>query len=120
MFTMYTDTPDKPTNIRFSQRACTSFMVQWNEVIDMFLITYEVSWSDGNGDNGTITTNHTSYTINGLTYDSTYNVTVVAINTCCGAGPTSYTVLTTNTSMSMAPIQPTTTVTITLPPIGEY
>ena len=82
MFAMYTDTPDKPTNIRFSQRACTSFMVQWDEVVDMFPVTYEVSWSDGNGDNGTITTNQTSYTITGLTYDTTYNVTIVAINTC--------------------------------------
>ena len=120
MFTMYTDTPDKPTNIRFSQRACTSFMVQWDEVVDMFPVIYEVSWSDGNGDSETITTNQTSYTIRGLTYDSIYNVTVVAINTCCGAGSTSYTVLSTNTSMPMAPIQPTKTFTITLPPIGEY
>ena len=116
---MYTDTPDKPMNIRFSQRACTSFMVQWDEVVDMFPVIYEISWSNGNGYNETITTNQTSYTIHGLTYNSTYYVTVVAINTCCGAGLTSYTVLTTNTSMSMPPIQPTTTVTITLPPVGE-
>ncbi|XP_065912099.1 fibronectin-like isoform X2 [Dysidea avara] len=110
-----TYTPDKPTNIRFSPRTSNSFAVQWDEVTDMFPVTYEVSWSDGNGDNGTIATNQTSCTITGLTYDTTYNVTVVAINTCCGAGPTSYTVLTTNTSMSMAPMQPTTTVTITIP-----
>ena len=62
---MYTDTPDKPTNIRLSQRACASFMVQWDEVVDMFSVTYEVSWSDGNGDSETITTDQTSYTING-------------------------------------------------------
>ena len=106
--------PDKPTNIRFIQRTCTSFMVQWDEVIDLFPVTYEVSWSDGNDDNGTITTNQTSYTIHGLIYDTTYNVTVVAINTCCGAGPASYTLLPTNTSVPMVPIQITKTVTVTL------
>jgi len=94
-------------------------VVQWDEVIDLFPVTYEVSWSDGNGDNGTITTNQTSCTIHGLTCDTAYNVTVVAINTCCGAGPTSYTLLTTNTSLSMAPIQPTKTVTVTLSATGK-
>ena len=120
IFVLYTEAPDKPTNIIFIQRTCTSFVVQWDEVIDLFPVTYEVSWSDGSDDNGTITTNQTSYTIHGLNYDTTYNVTVVAINTCRGPGIASDALLITNTSVPMAPVQPTKTVTVTLFATSKY
>ena len=35
------------------------------------------------------TVNSPPYTVTGLTTNTSYNVTVVAINTCCGAGPVS-------------------------------
>ena len=117
---MHIDTPKQPTNITVSQRTCNSFMVQWDEVIDMFPVTYEVTWSDGNGDSESDTTDQSSYTINGLTYDTSYNVTVVAINTCCGAGPASNIVLTTNNTLALVTVEPTATLIITIPPIGEY
>ena len=65
-----------------------SFMVQWDAVTDIFPITYTVRWYGENTDNST-TTNELSYTITGLTSNTSYNVTVVANNTCCGAGPVS-------------------------------
>ena len=119
-YVLYADTPKQPTGITISQRTCDSVMVQWDKVINMFPITYEVTWSGGNGDNGSATTNHSSYTINGLTYDTSYNVTVAAINTCCGAGPSSNIILTTNSTLALVTVEPTATLTITMPPIGEY
>jgi len=92
-------------------------MIQWNEVIDMFPVTYEVTWFDGNGDNGSASTNQSSYTINGLTYDNSYNVAVIAINTCCGAGPASNIIIATNTTLALVTVEATSTVTLL--PIGE-
>jgi len=119
-YASYADTPEQPTNITVSQRTCDSVMVLWDEVIDMFPITYKVTWSDGNGDNGSNTTDQLSYTINGLTYDTSYNVTVIAINTCCGAGPSSNIMLTINSTLALVTVEPTATLTITMTPIGEY
>ena len=65
-----------------------SFVVQWNQVTDIFPITYTVRWYGGDINN-TATTNGLSYTVTGLTNNTSYSVTVVAINTCCGAGPVS-------------------------------
>ena len=66
-----------------------SFVVLWNEVMDIFTITYNVTWYDESGIIGMDTVNSPPYTVTGLTANTSYNVTVVAINTCCGAGPVS-------------------------------
>ena len=66
-----------------------SFVVLWDEVMDIFTITYNVIWYDDNVIIGIDTVNSPPYTVTGLTANTSYNVTVVAINTCCGAGPVS-------------------------------
>ena len=78
-------------NVRISESDITSetFVVQWDKVIDFFPINYTVTWYGDNGSNGTDTVTGLSYTVMGLTANISYNVTVVAINTCCGAGPVS-------------------------------
>ena len=63
-----------------------SFVVLWDEMMDIFTITYNVTWYDESGIIGMDTVNSPSYTVTGLTANTSYNVTVVAINTC-GAGP---------------------------------
>ena len=66
-----------------------SFVVLWDEVMDIFSVTYNVTWYNESGIVGLVTVNRPPYTVTGLTANTTYNVTVVAINTCCGAGPVS-------------------------------
>ena len=65
-----------------------SFVVLWDEVMDIFTITYNVTWYNDSGIIGMDTVNSPPYTVTGLTTNTSYNVTVVAINTC-GAGPVS-------------------------------
>ena len=65
-----------------------SFVVLWDEVMDIFTITYNVTWYDDSGVIGVDAVNSPPYTVTGLTANTSYNVTVVAINTC-GAGPVS-------------------------------
>ena len=65
-----------------------SLVVLWDEVMDIFAITYNVTWYNDSGIIGMDTVNSPPYTVTGLTANTTYNVTVVAINTC-GAGPVS-------------------------------
>ena len=57
--------------------------------MDIFTITYNVRFYDENGNIGMDTVNSPPYTVTGLTANTSYNVTVVATNTCCGAGPVS-------------------------------
>ena len=57
--------------------------------MDIFTITYNVTWYNDSGIIGMDTVNSPPYTVTGLTTNTSYNVTVVAINTCCGAGPVS-------------------------------
>ena len=66
-----------------------SFVVLWDEVMDIFTITYNVTWYNESGIIGMDTVNSSPYTVTGLTASTSYSVTVVAINTCCGAGPVS-------------------------------
>ena len=66
-----------------------SFVVLWDEVMDIFIITYNVTWYNDSGIIGMDTVNSPPYTVTGLTANISYNVTVVANNTCCGAGPVS-------------------------------
>ena len=66
-----------------------SFVVLWDEVTGYFTVNYIVTWYDESGIVGMVTVNCPPYTVTGLTANTSYNVTVVAINTCCGAGPVS-------------------------------
>ena len=66
-----------------------SFVVLWDEVMDIFSTTYNVTWYDESGIIEMNTVNSPPYTVTGLTANTSYNVTVGAINTCCGAGPVS-------------------------------
>ena len=66
-----------------------SFVVLWDEVMDIFNITYNVTWYDDSGVIGMDTVNSPPYTVTGLTTNTSYNVTVSAISTHCGAGPVS-------------------------------
>ena len=97
----YTGKPaDAPMNVRISEKKNDSFTVQWDPVTDIFPINYTVRWYGEDIDN-TTTTNELSYNVMGLTGNTSYSVTVVAINTCCGAGPVSDVIMvTTSTSPS--------------------
>ena len=90
-----------------------SFVVQWDAVNDIFPVNYFVSWYRGNELIGIASVNGLSYTATGLTANTSYNVTVVAINSCCGTGPySSVIIVTTNSKLPTFP--PTvTTITIT-------
>ena len=57
--------------------------------MDIFTITYNVTWYNDSGIIGMDSVNSPPYTVTGLTANTSYSVTVVAINTCCGAGPVS-------------------------------
>ena len=57
--------------------------------MDFFTVNYTVRWYRGDNEIRMATVNGLSYIVTGLTANTSYNVTVVAINTCCGAGPVS-------------------------------
>ena len=105
-----------------------SFRVRWDQVTDTFPITYTVQWYGGDIDcNATI--DGLSYTVTELTGNTSYNVTVVAINTCCGAGPVSDVVMATTTGDEIegtSSIMPTPTPsnsgtgTYILTPLGNF
>ena len=83
------DIPSGVMNVRIRDDITSeSFVVLWDEVMDIFTITYHVTWYDESGIIGMDTVNSPPYTVTALTASTTYNVTVVAINTC-GAGPVS-------------------------------
>ena len=88
-----------------------SIVVRWSSVNDIFPVNYTVRWYRGDTVIGMATVNGLSYTVTGLTANTSYNVTVVAINTCCGAGPVSdvVMVMTNNEPPTIPP--PTTTIT---------
>ena len=83
------DVPSDVMNVRIrDDNTNESFVVLWDEVMDIITITYNVTWNDKSGTIGMNIVNSPPYTVTGLTANATYNVTVVAINTC-GAGPAS-------------------------------
>ena len=89
------DVPSDVMNVRIRDDITNeSFVVLWDEVMDIFTITYNVTWYDESGIIGMDTVNSPPYTVTGLTANTSYNVTVVAINTCCGGGPVSAPVMT--------------------------
>ena len=84
------DVPSSVMNVRIRDDITSeSFVVLWDEVMDIFTITYNVTWYNESGIIGMDTVNSPPYTVTGLTINTSYNVTVVAINTCCGVGPVS-------------------------------
>ena len=84
------DIPSGVMNVRIRDDINNeSFVVLWDEVMDIFTITYNVTWYNDSGIIGMDTVNTPPYTVTGLTTNTSYNVTVIAINTCCGAGPVS-------------------------------
>ena len=99
---MYTDKPDAPENVRIPSEDIKddSFIVQWDAVTDVFPITYTVRWYGVDIDN-TATTTKLRYTVTGLTSNTSYSVTVVAINACCGTGPVSVVVMVTTMSSNV-------------------
>ena len=83
-----TDVPNVVVNVRIDNITNESFAVLWDEVMDIFMITYTVKWYDESGIVGMDTVNSPPYTVTGFIGNTSYNVTVVAIN-FCGAGPVS-------------------------------
>ena len=75
-----------PVNIRFPPPSVTdvSFIVQWDAVINQSVDTYVVSvhWTDDRYKYRTqsVTVHGTSYTVTGLTPNTTYIVSVVAVD----------------------------------------
>ena len=105
--------PDAPVNVRIPEINVTheSFVVQWDAVMDVSSVNYTVTWlGEDDGINGTATVNALSYTVTGLTENTSYSVAVFAINTCCGSGPASE-VITVTTE-----VLPTTLPPVTQPP----
>ena len=83
-----TDLPNAVMNITIRDDITSgSFVVLWDEVMDIFTITYNVTLCNESGIIRRDTVNSPPYTVINLTANTSYNVTVVAINTCCGAGP---------------------------------
>jgi len=92
----------------------SSLVVQWNGSSDISDTSYVISWIPGGK---TILTRMTSYTITGLTVNSTYNITV-SYNKSCGDGPEFKTSIlffpdTTSTTNPMTVILSTSTTTTT-------
>ena len=83
------DIPSGVMNVRIRDDITNElFVILWDEVMDIFTITYNVTWYNESGIIGMDTVNNPPYTVTGLTANTSYNVTVGAINTC-GAGPVS-------------------------------
>ena len=89
-----------------------SFVLQWDAVNDVFPVTYTVRWYRGNDLIGMDSVDGLSYTVTGLTVNTSYNVTVVAVNTCCGTGPVSGVIIV--TTNSKPPTIPPTATTIAI------
>ena len=107
-------------NIRFPPDDITSesFVVQWDAVMDLFAVNYTVRWYGGDNEIGMASVDGLLYTVTGLIANTSYNVTVVAINTCCGAGPVSnFVMVMTNNEPPTLPLPTTTTTTTTTTPV---
>ena len=92
-----------PVNIRFPLQNITdvSFVVQWDAVSNQSVDRYIVSvyWTDDENLIQTVTVNETSYTVTGLTPDTTYTVTVAAVDELdCTEVPSTGKDVTTDTS----------------------
>ena len=74
-----------------------SFVVQWDEVDDADY--YIVNWRDDGGSVRKSTTSQTSITITQLSPDTTYSVTVTAVNICGSGTASDILIVTTNVGL---------------------
>ena len=97
-------------NIRFPADKITnvSFVVHWDAIINQPVDRYIVNWTDGTNPMQTIIVHKISYTVTGLTPNTTYTVTVAAVNKC-GTGAAGNNSVRTNVS-SIHGITPTVTI----------
>ena len=89
LFYFNIDVPDVVMNVTIMDITRENFTVQWEEVMDIFDIIYNVTVYNENGFIRMGSVTGLSYPVNGVAANTLYCVTVVAINTCCGAGPVS-------------------------------
>ena len=97
----------------------SSIVAQWEAVDDSPITTYIVNWYSSSLDTDSKTLTQTSYTITGLTLNTSYAITAFALNDC-GSGPkftTSIGLSATTTSTSSS-ISPTVTVSTSTNPIA--
>ena len=112
----YTDSPQTaPMIIICRETGITSgsFIVRWDMVNDIFPVNYTVRWYQGDSLIGMVSVDGLSYTVTGLTANTSYIVTVAAINTCCGIGPNSNVIIATANNIHPT-LSPTVTTTITI------
>ena len=102
-----------PLNIRFPADHITdvSFVVQWDAVPNRSVDRYLVTWTDGTNPIQIVTVNETSCSVTNLTPNTTYTVTVAAVNKNCSGPFSTDERVTTNMSLSTdtAYINPTAT-----------
>jgi len=96
-----TGPPGIPMNIRYNHVTSASFVVQWDEVDDAD--HYLVNWRSGGSKAREAATSQTSHTITGLAPNTTYYVTVIAVNGY-GQSNTSSSIVTTNEIEPSSPI----------------
>ena len=73
-----------PMNIRFPTDKITnvSFVVQWDAIINQHVDRYIMKWTDGTNPMQSVIVHMISYTVTGLTPNTTYIVTVADVNKC--------------------------------------
>ena len=123
MYVCFTVTPPA---IAFPKENITdiSFVVQW-DTLNQSANRYILMWTDGTTPIQSVTVHGTSYTVTGLTPNTTYNVTVTVVNSCTGSLSTNAIVMTrmsnattTATNTTVIPnVNPTATITMITPVI---
>ena len=108
-------------NVRILEHETTSssFVVRWGTVTEL-TVNYTVRWYGEDGISGIATTNGLSYTVTGLTANTSYNVTV-AVMYCGGVGPYSEVIMAMTNMRSTTPPPTSSPTTSPSPPnIGIY
>ena len=85
-------------NIGF-QTTNVSITVQWDAISNQHVDRYIVNWTDGTNPMQSDVVHKTSYTVTGLNPNTTYTITVAAVNRC-GTGAALELKITTNLSIS--------------------
>ena len=84
MYYFTVSSPAAPVNIKFPPQSITdvSFVVQWDAVINQSVDRYIISVYRTDNENliQSVTVDETSYTVTGLTPNTTYTVTVTAVD----------------------------------------
>ena len=84
-----------PPAIAFPKENITdiSFVVQW-DTVNQSADRYILMWTDGTTPIQSVTVDGTSYTVTGLTPNTTYTVSVTVVNNCTGSLSTNAMVMT--------------------------